>query len=70
MAGAYSSDLRERVLAAVAAGESVEETAAGPTLPAIDAKAKVRTTVLPSFAEAFALDSVGRCPGMLGYGTR
>ncbi|KAJ8487423.1 hypothetical protein ONZ51_g4192 [Trametes cubensis] len=68
---AYYSNSHSMYLdATAAAGESVEETAAGPTLPAIDAKAKVRTTVLPSFAEAFALDSVGRCPGMLGYGTR
>ncbi|CDO77329.1 hypothetical protein BN946_scf184775.g20 [Trametes cinnabarina] len=50
-----------------AAAESAEQTAVGPTLAPLNAAhAKERSTALPSFAEAFS----GRCPGMLGYGTR
>ncbi|KAI9062883.1 hypothetical protein FKP32DRAFT_1612131 [Trametes sanguinea] len=53
--------------AGAAAAENAAETAIGPTLAAIDTtKTKAHPTVLPSFAEAFP----GRCPGMLGYGTR
>ncbi|KAI8993010.1 hypothetical protein BD414DRAFT_483032 [Trametes punicea] len=49
------------------AADIAAETSVGPTLAAIDAtKAKAGPTALPSFAEAFS----GRCPGMLGYGTR
>ncbi|OSD06879.1 hypothetical protein PYCCODRAFT_1431072 [Trametes coccinea BRFM310] len=52
-----------------AAAENAAETALGPTLAAIDTTTKTKAhvpTALPSFAEAFP----GRCPGMLGYGTR
>ncbi|KAI0775725.1 hypothetical protein BD413DRAFT_602911 [Trametes elegans] len=66
----YNNAPSVSMYAEAGAAENVEnlvEGRAGPTLASIDAAGtKTVQATLPSFAEAFS----GRCPGMLGFGTR